>query len=198
MQMVNEDDRLLIERHQSGDADAFDELVRRYIERAYQYAFRLTRDPDEAADVVAESMLRVLRALPSFRGGSTFSTWLYRIVTNCFLDMRKKRSYRLGSDLERMFAGDEVLAQSPYGVARKSTYAAVVRRECMARIEQAVEALPEYQKLIVVMYHAEALSYEEIAEILNLPVGTVKSRLNRARQGIRRSLHAQRDLFVLA
>src|SRR5205085_10415668 len=91
MTKVTADDGMLIERSRCGDRTAFDQLISKHQQRAYQYAFRLTRDPEEAADVVAESFIRMYKALDNFKGDSAFTTWMYRIATNCFLDIRKKR-----------------------------------------------------------------------------------------------------------
>src|SRR5512146_2440526 len=88
------DDQMLISRSQSGDRSAFNQLIRKHEARAYQYAYRLTRNPEEAADVVAEAFVRVYNALHNFKGQSAFTTWLYRILTNCFLDIRKKERSR--------------------------------------------------------------------------------------------------------
>src|SRR5690349_14658932 len=84
------DDEMLIRRAQSGDRSAFDSLVGRYEVKAYQYAFRLTRNSEEASDVVSDAFIRIYNALANFKGQSSFSTWMYRILTNCFLDLRKK------------------------------------------------------------------------------------------------------------
>lgn len=190
-------DHVLIEQSQRGDRTAFDSLVRQYEHRAYQYAFRLTRDPDEAADVVAEAFVRVYNALGNFRGQSAFGTWLYRIVTNCYLDHRKKDKSRFqtsldstpqpdGTEVERQF---EDTADGPEALAERSA-----REEA---VQDALERLPEFQKAMLVMYHVEMLSYEEIAEALDLPIGTVKSRLNRARIALRDLLTQNVELFQL-
>ena len=94
------DDALLIELSQQGDRNAFDALIRKYESRAYQYAYRLTSNQDEASDIVADAFVRVYNALKNFRGQSSFGTWLYRILTNCYLDLRKKERTRRHESLE--------------------------------------------------------------------------------------------------
>ncbi|RYG69430.1 sigma-70 family RNA polymerase sigma factor, partial [bacterium] len=89
-----QEDRLLIERARKGDASALHRLVRKHQDRAYGYAFRLTRNPEEAGDIVAEAFVRVHNAVRNFKGNSAFTTWLYRIITNCYLDHRKKERTR--------------------------------------------------------------------------------------------------------
>src|SRR5579872_7049048 len=94
------DDSMLIQRSQAGDRSAFDALISKHSARAYQYAFRLTHNAEEAADVVGEAFIRVFNALPNFKGQSAFTTWLYRILTNCYLDIRKKERNRQTLSLE--------------------------------------------------------------------------------------------------
>jgi len=198
MQKVQSEDSILIERFQNGDKGAFDALVQKHQARAYQYAFRLTRNPDDAADVVADAFVRVYRALQTFKGDSAFTTWLYRIETNCFLDMRKKKNARPTTSLDSALnLGDgevELQVEDHSPTAQDEAE----RSQRMSAVEEAVQKLPEYQKAMIIMYHAESMSYEEIAEALNLPIGTVKSRLNRARLSLRQLLEPQHEMFALA
>jgi RNA polymerase sigma-70 factor, ECF subfamily len=194
---MSQRDLILIERAQKGDRSAFNDLVGLYEERAYKYAFRLTRNPDMASDVVADAFVRINSALKNFRGQSAFGTWLYRIVTNCYLD-RKKRDKELrnvsldqtlntgSGDMERQWEDE---ADGPAEIAERNA------RE--SAMQNALGQMPEYQQAMLVMYHVEALSYEEIAETLDLPIGTVKSRLNRARVALRDILSQSPELFSL-
>lgn len=192
------DDSILIQRFQRGDRTAFDALIRKHQTRAYQYAYRLTRNPEEAADVVAEAFVRVYKAIESFKGQSAFTTWLYRILTNCFLDIRKKERSRPATSLEAaLHTTDGELERQVEDPAR-SPYQETERNERERSVESAVELLPEYQRAMIVMYHAEMMSYEEIASSLELPIGTVKSRLNRARLSLRELLAKEQDLFAVA
>ena len=191
------DDDLLIRLSQQGDKDAFDTLIRKYEQRAYQYAFRLTKNADIAADVVADAFVRVHHALGKFRGQSAFGTWLYRIMTNCYLDYRKKERIRQHQSLEsslQLEDGEvriqvEDTSDGPIEIAEQSA-----REEA---VSLALDKMPEYQQAMLVMYHVEMLSYEEIAEALDLPIGTVKSRLNRARLALRDHLSEDMELFKL-
>ena len=194
---MRNEDLMLIDRARDGDRSAFDQLVLKYEARAYQYAFRLTRDPKQAGDVVSDAFLRVYSALKNFRGQSAFSTWLYRIVTNCFLD-RKKRdkdgnnvsldsSVNIGDgEVERQYEDD---SDGPAEIAERNA------RE--TAIQDALGSMPEYQRAMLIMYHVEGLSYEEISDALDLPIGTVKSRLNRARVALREQLSQNSELFQM-
>lgn len=190
------DDAVLIRRTQDGDRAAFDELIARHSKRAYQYAFRLTSNPEEASDVVADAFIRVYNSMQNFRGQSAFTTWLYRIITNCFLDLRKRERNRQHVSLEAQLTTDsgEVTRQieddapGPDDEAFKNAREEVVQR--------ALTQLAEYQKAMLILYHVEMKSYEEIAETLDLPIGTVKSRLNRARLSLREALKKDSELFL--
>lgn len=189
------DDAVLIRQCQNGDRSAFDTLVRQYEQKAFQYAVRLTRDPDEAADVVSEAFVRVYNAIGNFRSQSAFGTWLYRILTNCYLDHRKKDKSRFNTSLEAavVLEGGEVERQIQDHSAGPAEEAERSARE--AAVQDALGQMPEYQKAMLIMYHVENLSYEEISEALDLPLGTVKSRLNRARHALRDLLSTSVELF---
>lgn len=191
------DDSVLIERSQKGDRQAFDTLIRKHEKRAYQYAYRLTSNPEEAGDVVADAFVRVYSALHNFKGQSAFTTWLYRILTNCFLDMRKKERSRPSTSLEAALQTDEGDLERQVEDDKPTPLDEAERSERERAIEGAVSLLPEYQRAMITMYHVETLSYEEIAEALDLPIGTVKSRLNRARLSLRELLVSDEELFKL-
>lgn len=191
------DDNMLVERAQKGDRDALDALVRKYEKRAYQYAFRLTSNGEEASDIVAEAFVRVYGALQNFKGNSAFTTWLYRILTNCFLDLRKKEKSRSATSLEAVLQTDEGDLERQFESPDPTPDDLAEKQQREEVFELAVASLPEYQRVMVTLYHAEMLSYEEIAATLDLPIGTVKSRLNRARLSLREMLVKDEELFNL-
>ncbi len=189
------DDELLIARAQRGDRAGFDALVRKHQDRAYTYAYRLTRNSETAADVVAEGFLRIHNALPNFKGQSSFRTWLYRILTNCFLDLRKREKARPHGSLDTMMdtSEGEMAQQIPdTGLTPEEEAQRSARGDAL---QNALATMPDYQRAMIVMYHSEDMSYEEMAAALDLPVGTVKSRLNRARLSLRDLLLKHEELF---
>lgn len=189
------DDHILIERSQKGDRDAFDQLIRKHEARAFQYAMRLTHRPDEASDIVSEAFVRVFNALPSFKFQSAFGTWLYRILTNCYLDARKKEKSRPSVSLETVLKSSDGVVERPIEDTKPDPMTQTALLERAKTLEEAIEKLPEYQRAMITMYHAEGLAYEEIAAALDLPIGTVKSRLNRARIALRELLAGHEELF---
>jgi RNA polymerase sigma-70 factor, ECF subfamily len=188
-------DNILIEKSQRGDREALNELIRKHQDRAYQYAFRLTRNPDIAADVVADAFVRINNALKNFKGNAAFTTWLYRIITNCYLDQRKREKGKGNLSLDSGFQQDDEDITREIEDPGRTPDELVERNQREALLQKALGQLPEFQKSMIVMYHAEQLSYEEIAESLDLPIGTVKSRLNRARISLREILAQDEELF---
>lgn len=193
--MSQTDDAVLIRRVQQGDRAAFNDLIAKHERRAYQFAYRLASNGDEASDIVADAFVRVFNALKNFKGNSAFTTWLYRIITNCYLDYQKRERTRSHESLDASLQtpGGEVVRQiedpsmNPVDLAERS--------EREKALQRGLERLPEYQRTMLVMFHAEAMSYEQIAEVLDLPLGTVKSRLNRARLTLKESMGADMELF---
>ncbi|HEY0866484.1 MAG TPA: sigma-70 family RNA polymerase sigma factor [Fimbriimonas sp.] len=196
MRHLENEDAILVDRCRLGDRQAFHRLVDRHRDSAYRLAYRLTRNHDDAEDIVAESFVRVYRGLHAFSGGSSFSTWLYRIVTNCFLDTKRNPNKPKYMSLEGFQSedGEEMELQvackgpSPYDVAQRGLQ--------LGRLIKALDRLPDSYRTIIVLYHADMLSYEEIADVLSMPIGTVKSRLNRARLAMRQELVGEELLFA--
>lgn len=185
-------DLALVERAQQGDRNAVDQLVTKYQARAYQYAYRLTGNQDDASDLVAEAFVRVYTALPKFRRDSRFTTWLFRIVTNCFLDQKKKEKRRPTTQLEDAWVGSEATSTI---AERESPVESSERFEREKIMQSAIGQLPDNQRAMIVMFHMENLSYEDISATLDMPIGTVKSRLNRARLALREILDPYAELF---
>ncbi len=190
-----DDDAELIRRARAGDRQALDDLVRRHYRNVFNLAYRLCNNYDDAQDIVTEAFIRVHNALPSFRGDANFSTWLYRIVKNVFLDERKKQRIRTHSSLEDMVELEDSSVSRQVEDPRPGPDWQVERHERAGMVQQAVLALPKNQRLMIGLYHFQHLSYEEIAEIIDLPIGTVKSRLNRARLALKNKLSADRELL---
>lgn len=183
MTSAKQTDARLVERAQRGDKRAFDLLVLRYQHRIQGLVSRYVRDQDEIQDVVQEAFLKAYRALPRFRGDSQFYTWIYRIAINTAKNYLVARS-------RRPPAGDVDAQEAEYyGGGEALTDVASPERELAGeQLKQAVfgalEALPDELRTAVTLREFDGLSYEEIAEIMECPVGTVRSRIFRAREAI--------------
>jgi RNA polymerase sigma-70 factor, ECF subfamily len=189
--------RRLVARCKKGERNAFDDLIRRYERKVYNFAYRLCGNYDEASDVASETFVRVYNAVQNFRGDSSFITWLFRIVTNVYLDEKKRQRARPYQSLEEIIELEETAVRRQIEDPEPTPDQRAELRERTDILQAAIDSLPDYQRMMIVMYHTENKSYEEISEILDLPIGTVKSRLNRARLSLREKLEPVREHFHL-
>lgn len=192
---VSAEEKALIERCKRGDMGAFNDLVRKYEKQVYNFAYRLTGNYDDANDVAQDAFVRVFNAIGTFRGDASFSTWLFRITTNVFLDERKRAKAHPQTSLDEYMTLDESTVARQVEDPSPSPEAVLEAGERAQILARAVGDLPEYQRAMVTLYHGQQKSYEEIAEIMDLPIGTVKSRLNRARLALKEKLSGLRELF---
>ncbi|MEE8209403.1 MAG: sigma-70 family RNA polymerase sigma factor [bacterium] len=172
-------DAFLVEQCRAGDEEACEALVRQYQEQVFALISRMTGDPDRVEDIAQEVFLKAFRSLKSFRGGSRFYTWLYRITVNTVLNTMRSQGRRQETSLDAL-EGFEVQADADMEPAEVTA-----RLELARRVREAIDQLEEPYRVIVYLRELEDLSYEEIAEVVELPVGTVKSRLFRARQHLK-------------
>lgn len=169
----------LVRRAQDGEVRAFEQLIAQHQRRLMSFALSFTEDLDEAADLCQEALVKVYLAIGSFRFQSSFSTWLFRIVRNTFLDAVKSRAAkerRLQTPIEGQL---ERLAEVALAEDR------LLRAEDRAALYRALAEVTEVYRTVVVLFDVEGLAYDEIAGVLNVPVGTVKSRLKRGRDALR-------------
>jgi RNA polymerase sigma-70 factor (ECF subfamily) len=190
------DDRPLVNRAQAGDTAAFEALVRRYEGWVFTLALRMVGDRGEAEDMAQEVFLKAYRGLPRFKGTARFSTWLYAIASHHCLNHLRARRRRPEACAGRVegFGGEELLAADllPDGAPRAD---ALLERADLARIVQTgLTSLTEDHRLILILRDIQGLSYEEIAETLEVEVGTVRSRLHRARAELRERLTGHLEL----
>ena len=176
-------DRTLVERVQRGDKAAFDVLVRKYQHKIVKLVTRYVHDSTEALDVAQEAFIKAYRALPGFRGDSAFYTWLYRIAINTaknHLVAESRRPLDHGVDLQDPEQYDMQARLRDVDTPERL----LLTEEIQRTVEQAIEQLPEDLRTAIVLREIEGMSYEEIAEAMSCPVGTVRSRIFRAREAI--------------
>ena len=178
-----EADQQLVERVQKGDKRAFEVLVLKYRHRIFSLVSRFVRDPDEVQDVVQEAFIKAYRALPAFRGDSAFYTWLYRIAINTAKNYLVSRSRRPpGVDIEVEDA--EYLEGAGSLRDNADPESLLATEQLRAAVDGAIRRLPEDLRTALSLREYEGLSYEEIAEVMRCPVGTVRSRIFRAREAV--------------
>lgn len=182
-------DKQLVKRVQKGDKGAFDLLVLKYQHKIVNLVMRYVRDPEQALDITQEAFIKAYRALPNFRGDSAFYTWMYRIAVNTAknhlaaqrrrpmdieLDLQDPEQYDLHAKLKE--------TDTPEGVT--------LSRELQETVEKAIAALPDDLRTAIILRELEGMSYEEIAQTMDCPVGTVRSRIFRARDAISKKVGA--------
>jgi RNA polymerase sigma-70 factor (ECF subfamily) len=181
---VNAEDHKLIEECLSGRTDAFGELVLRYQDRLYNTLVRMVGSTDEARDVAQESFVHAFTKLDTFRGESQFYSWLFRIAYNAAVSRQRKRHKSASLDAARDAGGLEPADGRPESVPSH----AMERSERQAQVRDALGELSEEYRTVLVLKEIDGLKYEEIAEIVGCPIGTVRSRIHRARAELREKL----------
>lgn len=178
-------DRALVKRAQQGDKRAFDLLVSKYQRRLSRLVSRFIKDEHEVADVVQEAFIKAYRALATFRGESAFYTWLYRIAINTAKNYLSQNGRRYSTTVEN---DGEILDLAESIPDYHTPEAELMNREIVHAINQAIEMLPEELRHAIILREMDGLSYDEIAQVMNCPTGTVRSRISRARDAIAKQL----------
>lgn len=177
-----------------GDRNAFNELIMMYQKQVFNIAYGMLSDYEDASDAAQEVFVKVYKSIASFRGQSSFNTWLYRICSNVCNDMLRKRQRRgisvsLEAEEDEMGSAAELVSDAP-GPEEK-----LAMSERQKAVRDAINSLSQEFREIIIYSDLQQLSYDEVAEILKCPKGTVKSRLNRARNALRKKLSDKRELF---
>lgn len=181
-------DQDLVLRVQQGDKKAYDLLVIKYQHKIIQLVNRYVRDPSEAQDVAQEAFLKAYRALGSFRGDAAFYTWLYRIAINTaknYLVSKARRNTNYEVDIDDA----EQIENAPQLQGMETPERLLLNEEIVETIKAAIDSLPEEMRMAIMLREFEGLSYEEIAGAMDCPVGTVRSRIFRAREAIDNKLN---------
>ena len=188
MNTTEQNDKQLVERVQRGDKRAFDLLTLKYQHKIVSLVGRYIRDADEVMDVTQEAFIKAYRALPRFRGESAFYTWLYRIAINTAKNHlvsqgRRSAQYAVDAQEAEQYGGADALHE------QASPERELLTNEIQLAVQRTIEALPEELRTAITLREFEGISYEEIAEIMECPIGTVRSRIFRAREAINNSLN---------
>ena len=183
-------DELMVARAKRGDATAFEALVSPYERMIYLTCMKLMGNEQDARDCAQEAMIRAYRAMGTYRNEAKLETWLYRIAYNICLDALRRKKRRQAESLEALSENGfmpEDKGQTPYG--------ALEQKERMAALKQGLNMLPEDMRTVLLLSQVEDMSYDKISEITDTPVGTVKSRINRARTKLKEILLEHAELF---
>jgi RNA polymerase sigma-70 factor (ECF subfamily) len=193
---LGNDDSKLLERVRGGERDAYRILVERYQKRVYNLAYSLLKNREDAADVAQEAFTKAYRSLEGFKGDASFYTWIYRITNNLCIDFLRKAGAASAQVEYSEELPDDPSAEAQAGVGVLSSrlgtnpQRSALRRELAEKMEEALGHLPEKHRAILVLREVEGLSYEELAQALEIPKGTVMSRLFHARTKMQELLGA--------
>lgn len=186
-EIIKNDDAEMVEAFKAGDKSAFVALLTRYSEKVHNLAMRITRNPEDAEEILQDVFLTVYNKINSFEGKSAFSSWLYRIAANTsFMKLRKRKQQAAVSFDDVISIGEEILTKNRSDVSDVNYISS--RHELRAALEGAVGKLPEEYRTIFILRDVDGLSNQEVGEILDISVPAVKSRLHRSRLMLRRSL----------
>jgi RNA polymerase sigma-70 factor (ECF subfamily) len=179
-----EDDTQLVKASQNGDEDAFAILVQRHQRRVFTTVLRMLQDYEEASEITQEAFLAAWLGLPSFRGAARFETWLYRIAYHCALKQleRRKRERSLQAAIQAEQMLEEVNKQ-------KQAEDSLELRDRQAMVREQMEELPAKYRIVLILRHLQEMTYEEMADILTMPIGTIKTHLFRARHLLKERLY---------
>jgi RNA polymerase sigma-70 factor (ECF subfamily) len=186
---VADEERRLVEAAQRGDVESFNALVRMYEGRVYNLCYRMMGDADSAADAAQNAFLSAFRNLRSFRGGS-FRSWMLRIATNACYDMLRAKKRRRTTSLDLDVDDEDVSSPLQITDPGETPDEFALRQELATAIHQSLGKLPEDQRLVLILSDIQGLAYDEIAQVTNANLGTVKSRLSRGRARLRELLKA--------
>lgn len=188
---MNDQEHNLIQAARNGDQAAFGELVQQYQKRVFALAVRMCPTPELAEEAAQEAFLAAWQGLPFFRGDSAFATWLYRLTSNACVDLLRKENRHQGPSLDDESVSAEVPDPTP------TPEKAVEQQELRRQIEAGLQTLSPEHREVLILREIQQLSYDEIADVLSLDLGTVKSRINRGRRQLREFLLKQGELFIV-
>lgn len=191
---VNDLDNALIKKCKNGDVEAFEDLINTYQKKAYNIALRIMTNEEDAKDMAQEAFIRIYKSIMNFREESSFSTWIYRIVTNVCLDEVRKRKNRATISIDTTINIDGSETKYELSCDKETPEGIYEKAEKKEIILGTINELSEEYKSAIVLRDIEGFSYEEIATIMNCSIGTVKSRINRARNILKDKLSNRLEL----
>ena len=175
------DETILIQKSQRGDMDAFEQLLLRYEKKVYTIAYKYMGNAEDASDLAQEALIKAYQSIGTFRGESSFGTWIGRITANKCLDELRKRKKMQTTSLDEEVNLEEGSVQKEIVSERDTPEQHTIRQETVHYVQQKLQQMKEEYRMVLVLRELEGHSYEDIADMLNCSLGTVKSRISRAR-----------------
>jgi RNA polymerase sigma-70 factor (ECF subfamily) len=190
---MNEND--LVKKAKNGDVEAFERLVEGYQKKVFNIAYRMLGNYDDASELAQEALIKIYKSLKSFKEESQLSTWIYRITTNVCLDELRKRKNKAVVYIDEKIRSEDDEITRQVEDKQPTPEQRAEQNEVKKAINNAIQSLSQDYKIVIILRDIQGLSYDEIAEILKCPTGTVKSRINRARQSLKELLLRKKELF---
>lgn len=192
---MTDSEKIWLMQSKAGDLASFERLIEKHQQVAYNIAYRMVGNEEDAKDMTQEAFIKVFKSIKSFREDSSFSTWLYRIVMNTCKDELRKRKINVVS-IDRPLETGESSAQFDIPDLTYSPEVAFEKKQLHELLQEALVSIPEQNRTVVVMRDVQGFSYEDIAAVMNIPVGTVKSRINRGRHMLRERITQHYNLSL--
>jgi len=192
---LSDNEALLLKKIKNGDIASFELLISNYQVYAYNVAYRMLGNEEDAKDITQEALIKVYKSIHKFKETSSFSTWLYRIVMNTCKDELKKRKEATIS-LDKEIQTDDGSMSMEIGDERLNPSRIVERNEVSHVVQEAINTLPDANRMVIVLRDIQGMSYEEISQVIKEPIGTVKSRINRGRGQLKKILMEKKHLIL--
>lgn len=192
--MVNDMETKIIKKAAKGDKDAFEKLIIKYEKRVYNIAYQMFGNEHDAMDVAQDVFIKVYQSLHKFNNKSAFSTWLHRITVNTCIDAhRKRKKDKQVESIDETRENDDGVLTKQYVDKGLTPEEAAIKKENIMMVREAIDSLKEDHKAIIILRDIKGYSYDEIADILEVSIGTVKSRIARARSQLKNSILEKRE-----
>ncbi|MCT4606659.1 MAG: sigma-70 family RNA polymerase sigma factor [Marinisporobacter sp.] len=185
----------LIYKSQQGDIDSFETLIKEHEKLAFNIAYRMLGNIEDAKDATQDAFIKAYKALDKFKGESIFSTWLYKIVTNTCLDLLRKRKSQKTCSYDGQIDTEDGKIMRQLPDEENMPEDIVAKKERQINIQKAINSLSENHKIVIVLRDIKGFSYEEMSKILDCSEGTIKSRISRARQALKKVIEKNRELY---
>lgn len=185
------EDKSLVDQARNGSQEAFAQLIAQNQTKIYNLAYRMTGNHEDALDVSQDAFIKAWQALPNFKGDSSFSTWVYRLASNTAIDLLRKQKRKAENSLTTDYADDDEGTEIQIPDSRTEPAAAFATKELSTTIQRGLELLPPHHREVLIMREIQGLSYQEISTTLDVDLGTVKSRIARGRNTLRKFLQKE-------
>lgn len=191
----SDNEKTLLKKARNGDIEAFELLVEDYQKKVFNVAYRMMGNSEDANDLVQEALIRIFKSIKNFKEQSSFSTWVYRIVTNVCLDELRRRKNKFTISIDEDIKLEDGNVKRQIESEGPTLEESLESKEIQDIVTKAIEELSNEHKTVIVLRDIQGFSYDEISDIMKCPEGTVKSRINRARKALREILKKQKELL---